>query len=119
MAEFMGVPAQAFDVMYPEKAKDMKKMVLAYIKVLRTTHFNENEDSSKEMKNGMQRDILQMDEDGFPVAPQPHSWTIVTKADIEPLYRLYITRHYRTCLFLYRPSHRISLTKGHGRACMP
>jgi hypothetical protein len=95
MAKFMGVPAQPFDVLYPEKSKEMKRVVLAYIKLLRGVHFNNTDDAGDEITNGMERNTLQMDESGFPIAPKPHSWTKVTKPDIEPIYRLYIARHYR------------------------
>lgn len=77
-----------FDVMYPEKANEIKRLVLEYIKILRRDHYT----------NGQSNDInntLQVDADGYPLAPRPQSWTKLKKADLEPLFRLFITRHYR------------------------
>jgi hypothetical protein len=95
MAKFLGVPAMQFEVMYPEKAKEMKRMVLEYMKVLRRAHIDNSQNTSNETTNGFQNDTLQMDDSGFPVAPRPISWTKVKKGDIEHIYRLYIARHYR------------------------
>jgi hypothetical protein len=107
MAKLMGVPATPFDIMFPDKAKEMKRMVLEYIKVLRRAHFNIT--SGDDIANGLQRDTLQIDESGFPLAPRPQSWTNVTKADLEPMYRLYIARHYRMSIYLARAGCRNSL----------
>ena len=84
-----------FDVMYPDKAKEMKRMVLDYIKVLRRDHFSNPQLAGNNMDNGLQRNVLKIDPTGYPVAPRPQSWTKVTRADLEPIYRLYIARHYR------------------------
>jgi hypothetical protein len=109
MAKLMGVPATPFDVMYPDKAKEMKRMVLDYIKVLRRAHFSNTQMAGDDITNGLQRDTLQIDESGFPLAPWPQSWIKVTKAEIEPIYRLYIARHYRMSLYLARAGCRGSL----------
>lgn len=82
--------------MYPEKANDMKKMVLEYIQVLRNAHSNNSPPMmSEDRSNGLKRGTIELDESGFPKAPQPRSWSKVTKTDLEPLYRMYITRQYR------------------------
>jgi hypothetical protein len=95
MAKFLGVPAMPFDIMFPDKAKEMKRMVLEYIKVLRRAHFTSSHNTGNEIANGIQKNTLQIDESGFPVAPRPHSWAKVKRDDLEPVYRLYMTRHYR------------------------
>ena len=100
MAKFLGVPAMPFEVMFPDKAKEMKRMVLEYIKVLRRAHFDNSQNASHEATNGFENDTLQIDDSGFPVAPRPISWTKVKKDDLEPIYRLYIARHY--CRLFYR-----------------
>lgn len=92
IAKLMRIPAMPFDVMYPEKAKEIKRMVNEYVKVLRRDHFINIQDPN----NGVQKPTITIDETGYPVAPRPQSWTKVTKADLEPLYRFYITQHYRT-----------------------
>ena len=84
-----------FDIMFPEKAKEMKRMVLDYIKIVRRDHFPNAEAN---ISNGLQNDTLQIDASGFPISPKPESWAKVTKADLEPIYRMYIKRHYRNIL---------------------
>jgi hypothetical protein len=91
IAKFLGVPAMPFDVMYPDKAKEIKRMVLDYIKALRSAHIN----NSNDITDAQQKNVLQIDEKGFPIAPRPQSVSKSTKADLETIYRLYITRHYR------------------------
>jgi len=38
--------------------------------------------------------IIELDPDGFPRAPSPGSWDKIKKADLEKLYRSYVTYHY-------------------------
>jgi hypothetical protein len=81
--------------MYPEKALEMKKMVLDYIKVLRRAHFDLSQNSADENVNALPRIRLDLDPDNFPIAPRPTSWSKVTKVELEPIYRLYMKQHYR------------------------
>jgi hypothetical protein len=80
-----------FDVMYPEKAIEMKRMVLEYIKVLRRSHLNNSQSNSQSVGG----DKILIDSNGFPIAPLPQSLTETTRTDLERMYRLYLTRHYR------------------------
>ena len=100
MAKFLGVLAMPFDIMYPDKAKEIKRMVLDYIKVLRRAHFNNSQNIGDEITNGLQKNTIQIDDSGFPVAPRPHSWSKVKREDLELIYRLYMTCHYRKSLFI-------------------
>lgn len=80
--------------MYPDKAKEMKRTLLDYIKALKNAHVrNADIAETAEQRKG----TLEINENGFPLAPRTHSWPKVTRADLEPLYRLYITHHYRKC----------------------
>jgi hypothetical protein len=81
--------------MHKDKAIEMKRMVLDYIKTLRRTHLNNSQIAGEDVTKGIQKDTIQIDSSGFPVAPRPQSWNNVTRSDLEPLYRLYLTRHYR------------------------
>jgi hypothetical protein len=81
--------------MYKDKAMEMKRLVLDYIKVIRRAHLNNSQNAGEEVTNGIQKDTIQIDSSGFPVAPRPQSWKNITRSDLEPLYRLYLTRHYR------------------------
>jgi hypothetical protein len=97
IAKFLGVPANSFDVMYPDKATEMKRMVLDYIKLL-TRADSQNTGparSTGEETNGFIRNRILTNESGFPMAPRPLSWKKVTKVELEPLYRMYIARHYQ------------------------
>lgn len=95
MAKLLNVPAMAFDMMYPDKAKEMKRVVLDYIKVLRSTYMEESQNSGDDEPNGFPRNAIRTDVSGFPLVPRPTAWEKVTKADLEPIYRLYMTKHYR------------------------
>ena len=96
MAKLLGVLAMPFNIMYPDKAKEMKRMALDYIKVLRRTHLDNSQDAG-----GFQRNTLQIDTTGFPVAPWPQSWTKVTRANLELKYQLYMTCHYHKSHYFY------------------
>ena len=87
----MAVP---FDVMFPDKAIEMKRMVFDYVKVLRRSHSNSTI-MPDVISNGLEKLTLQIDETGFPIAPRPQSWTKIKKDNLESIYRLYMTRHYR------------------------
>jgi hypothetical protein len=95
MAKLLGVPAMPFDIMYPEKAIEFKRTVLDYIKVLRRAHQDISQGDVVDVVNGIERNTLKVDATGFPLAPRPRSWTKVTRAEVEPIFRLYMTRHYR------------------------
>jgi hypothetical protein len=95
MAKLLGVPATQFEIMYPEKALEMKRSVLEYIKHLRHAHINNSQHAGDEVIRGLNRNSVLIDESGFPCAPRPLSWEKVTKTELEPIYRLYMTKHYR------------------------
>ena len=71
--------------MFPDKAIEMKRMVLDYIKVLRRSHSNSTI-MPDEILNGLEKLTLQIDETGFLIAPRPQSWTKIKKDDLEPIY---------------------------------
>jgi hypothetical protein len=116
MAKLLGVPATPFDIMYPDKAMEMKRSVLDYIKVLRSAHMSNVQNAGEDITNGFRKNSLQVDDDtGFPIAPRPTLWSKVTKAELEPIYRLYITRHYRKIFYYTLCVDAQSCI----RACMP
>ena len=67
----------------------MKRTVMEYIKVLKG-----NVPGAGAIADDPKLSI-QLDPEGFPIAPCPASWDKVTKQEIERLYRTYITTHYR------------------------
>ena len=80
--------------MYPEKAIKMKRMVFEYIKLLRQTHQDISQNANADIVNGIEAWTIKTDATGFPLAPQPQSWMRVTRAEVEPIFRMYMTLHY-------------------------
>ena len=80
--------------MCPDKAKECKRAILEYVHILHrqmvqaTDHSHDNTDQ-------INKGTLEISPSGFPVAPRPNKWNKVTRVDLEPLYRMYITEHYR------------------------
>lgn len=46
-------------------------------------------------QSGTDKLVINKDPEGYPIAPRPSTWEKITKDDIEKLYRMYITIHYR------------------------
>ena len=67
IAKLLNIPATPFDVMYPDKYKEMKRMVLDYIKILRRDNFSEPQTGENVNVNGIQRNKLDVDTSGFPL----------------------------------------------------
>lgn len=87
----MGVPSKSFEDTYADRATDMKRTVMEYIKTLRAMR------STGAGTNAPRPGItIHVDDDGFPIVPHPVSWEKVTKEDLEAMYRSYMTQHYRT-----------------------
>ena len=96
IGKLLRMPGYSFDHMYPEKGKEIKRMMLDYIKLLREAH---SQNTGDVMRNGYEPNIIRTDKSGFPIAPRPQSWAKVTKAELEPMYRMYVTRNYRKFFF--------------------
>jgi hypothetical protein len=92
----MGVPSKSFEDTYEDRATDMKRTVLDYIKTLRAMRSTGANAGAGATSHGT---TVHLNQDGFPIVPCPASWEKVTKEDLEAMYRSYITQHYRT----YRP----------------
>jgi hypothetical protein len=80
------VHSKSFDDMYETLSAQVKRAVLDYVQKI------------SDPVNGTIGDTKQtirQDSDGYPKAPESLQWDKVTKADLEPLFRSYITQHYR------------------------
>jgi hypothetical protein len=108
------MPGNSFNHMYPEKGKEMKRMMLDYVKLLREAH---SQNSGNVIRNGYEPNIIRTHESGFPIAPRPFSWTKITKAELEPMYRMYVTHIYRKFNFFGWPRKLRCYLYAH-RACM-
>lgn len=93
--------------MYPEKAIEMKRTVLDYIKLLRRTYQDISQNTNADVVNGIDQLTLKIDSTGYPLAPRPQSWTKVTRAEVEPIYRMYMAKQYRKSYFLIIIEHYV------------
>ncbi len=84
IANVLGVTSKSFEETYEDKAREIKRTLLEYVKTLHAVTDGAGAGSSS----------IQFDSDGFPIAP-----TLLldkmTKGDLERLYHMYISQHYR------------------------
>ena len=95
IAELIGIPALPFEVMYPDKAKDFKRTLSEYLKELLRVKSRRPGQSVADNSSAELHGSVEIDPSGYPIAPRPQSWTKVPRTVLEPLYRSYITKHYR------------------------
>ncbi|KAF8811080.1 hypothetical protein BYT27DRAFT_7253210 [Phlegmacium glaucopus] len=103
IADLLKVPARSFEEIYPDKSKDIKRTLLEYLKTLGASvaggsagvNAGVNAGGTAGLTAGAHTVTMQLDPNGFPIAPTVASWNSVSKEDLEPLYRMYITQHYR------------------------
>lgn len=95
IAEIIGVPALPFEAMFPDKAKDFKRSLNEYLKALLVAKNRGADRPEADHSRSEIHDAVEIDPSGFPIAPRIHTWNKVTRRLLEPLYKLYITKHYR------------------------
>jgi hypothetical protein len=83
------VTSKSFEDTYENKAKDLKRTLLEYVKTLMAV--------GNDAGAGPPVSSIQFDTDGFPFAPG-FSFDKTTKEDLERHYHSYVTQHYRECL---------------------
>ena len=83
--------------MYEEKISEIQRCLNDYIKTIKvSTRPGAGTGTGQSTPN-----IITMS-DGYPLAPSPASLEKLKKADLEKLYRSYITIHYRKSISLYQ-----------------
>ena len=80
--------------MYPEKSQEFKRLVKEYIETVQATNAGvgavNNQTGADETQVTIQLDINR-----FPIVPKIPDDKKMKKIDLEQLYRLYLTHHYR------------------------
>jgi len=80
--------------MHQEKAEDIIRTVFEYITTVEASRHAGS--GAGHQKNTL---TIEVNPDGFPIAPCPPSWDKISKKDLEKLYRTYITLHYRMLFY--------------------
>jgi hypothetical protein len=94
-----GVPIRSFEETYPEKSKEFKRVVKEYIETVRSLKSGTGAVANRNGPDSINV-CLELGADGYPIAPKLTKEIKVKKHDLEQLYRLYITYHYRKSLLL-------------------
>jgi hypothetical protein len=76
--------------MHGERADEIMRTIHEYI---RTVKASARTGARTGTLSG-NRNIIELDPDGFPRAPSPGSWENIRKAELEKLFRSYVTHHY-------------------------
>lgn len=92
IANILKVPARSFEETYPEKSKEFKRALVEYIETIRSANADLGADGAVGEKKKV---AIELDSERFPIAPVINVEKKMTKDDLEPLYRLYMTQHYR------------------------
>src|SRR6202522_2708631 len=86
VSELLGIPCKSFRKMHedrpPKLCETWSRISRQYAPVPEPDQLQERELT------------IELNPDGFPIAPDPASLEKTTKADLETLYRRYITSHY-------------------------
>jgi hypothetical protein len=91
IANVLGVTSKSFEDTYEDKAKELKRTLLEYMKTLMAVTNSAGAGAAPATGS------ILFDTDGFPIAPNNLS-DKTTKEDLEQLYHAYITQHYREFL---------------------
>jgi len=93
IANVLGITSKSFEDTYEDKAKELKRTLLEYVKTLTAVMNSAGAVASATPAPGS----IHFDPSGFPIAPNVLSGT-TTKENLEQLYHAYITQHYHECL---------------------
>jgi hypothetical protein len=82
--------------MYPGQSKEFKRTVKEYIETVRKSILGAGVGAAVNVCDSRSEIMcIELDSNGFPIAPKISTDLKPTKRDLEQLYRLYITHHYR------------------------
>jgi hypothetical protein len=114
ISDLLRTPCKSFKQMHEDKSNDIMLSVHEYIQ---TVEASGRGAAGAGFGSGTSKANLsiEVDSEGFPISPSPSSWDKTSKVDIEPLYRSYITLHYRTFFLITVPCRSV-VDKGTGLA---
>jgi len=92
IATVLGVTSRSFEEAYEDKAKELKRTLLEYVKTLNA--LTNSAGAGAGAGSSSTPGSVLFDADGFPIAPSNLS-DKTSKLDLEQLYHAYITQHYR------------------------
>ena len=113
IASIMNTPVRSFEEIYQGKSKEFKRVVKEYIETVRATNAGAGGDNGADttLGAGSNNISIELDNNRFPIAPKIGSDYKFKKKELEQLYRLYITHHYREWLEIIQKSfHKNSMT---------
>jgi hypothetical protein len=110
IANILGVTSKSFEDTYEDKAKELKRTLLEYMKTLMAVTNSAGAGASAAPATGS----ILFDADGFPIAPNNLS-DKSTKEDLEQHYHAYITQHYHEFLL----PRAVSLLTFSNGTCLP
>lgn len=105
IANIMNVPSVTFEEKFPEKCNEIKRMLIDYLDSLQELTVGAVSDTGADTGAGsttgpvpvpdLHPTGITLDINGYPIAPYMTAETKISKETLEPLYRLYLTSHYR------------------------
>lgn len=101
ISELLGIPCKSFREMHEAKASEIMRNVVSYVQTVRA-----GAGAGTGLGTGKRETTIMLNSERFPIAPDPASLEKKTKADLESLYRKYITYHYRKLHFNMTRSER-------------
>lgn len=87
----MGVSAPGFVTQHKDKVDEMKRLLLDYAKALRQV----SNTNIQTRENTAPADLIQINENGYPILPDKVDFNSLRKSDLEEIIRTYLGWHYR------------------------
>jgi hypothetical protein len=88
----MDIPGRPFEDAFPDKAVDLKRLVMEYVRSLRNMQKNPCTTARDPAQTTLS---INLDADKFPLVPFPWEPKKYTKHQLEGLYASFLAHHYR------------------------
>ena len=93
MSQLLRIPSKSFNDTNEAKTNEIILLLSEYIQTLKGSRRAGRAGAG----TGIQTNI-DMDPDGYPILPTIATWNKISKADLETMYRSYITIQYGRCV---------------------